>query len=374
MPMAPLLILLILSGLSAAARAVDENPWTLVAYFENDLFTDTDESYTNGVRLSWISPDVSSYERDPRLPQFIEKINDQLHFFHDLNVRDCGDPAADPLTCLQRNLVVSVGQLMFTPEDYLETELIEDDRPYAGYLFTTFGYHTRDAAQLDTIEVSFGVVGPASLAQQTQDFIHHLRDIPVFKGWDNQLKNEPVFQLLYEHKERLLAGRLAPDWTPPAWLSPALHPGHDLIVHAGANLGNAMTYANAGFEYRIGFGLPNDFGSAALRPGGDNSAPGRGAPRPGEEGIFRTLDRAVSLHVFASFDGRAVARDIFLDGNTFRESHSVDKKHFVGDMSLGIGLIYHRWKVSLARVWRSEEFEGQDEPHQFGSISVSYIY
>jgi hypothetical protein len=43
-------------------------------------------------------------------------------------------------------------------------------------------------------------------------------------------------------------------------------------------------------------------------------------------------------------------------------------------MSVGIGLIYHRWKVSLARVWRSEEFAGQNEPHQFGSISVSFIY
>jgi hypothetical protein len=373
-PAALVSILLVLVVFSPPSRATDDNPWTLVAYFENDLFTDTDESYTNGVRMSWISPDVSSYEHDPGFPGFISKINDRLRFFHDLNVRDCGDPSADPQTCLQRNLVISLGQLMFTPEDYLATELVEDDRPYAGYLYSTFGYHTRDDAQLDTIEVTFGIVGPASLAQQTQDFIHHLRDIPVFKGWDNQLKNEPVFQLLYEHKERLVAGRLLRGWSPPRWLPSEWHPRYDLIGHLGANVGNAMIYANLGFEYRIGLGLPNDFGSAALRPGGDNSAPGRWSPRKGDVGTPRPAFETGSLHLFASFDGRAVARDIFLDGNTFRDSHSVSKEYFVGDMSVGIGLIYHRWKVSLARVWRSEEFAGQNEPHQFGSISVSFIY
>ncbi len=247
MPRAQRYLLVLLLGYHSSLQASDKNPWTIVAYFENDLFTDTDQSYTNGVRLSWISPDVGSYERDPRLPRAIEKINDRLHFFHDLNTRNCSNSRAEAGQCLQRNVVVSVGQLMFTPEDFRATELIKDDRPYAGYLYTTFGYHTRDNNQLDTIEVSFGVVGPASRAKQTQDFIHHLRDIPVFKGWDNQLHNEPVFQLLYEHKERALSGRLAPNWKTPGWLAEDWHPRHDLIVHAGTNLGNAKTYANIGF-------------------------------------------------------------------------------------------------------------------------------
>lgn len=80
------------------------------------------------------------------------------------------------------------------------------------------------------------------------------------------------------------------------------------------------------------------------------------------------------MHLFASFDGRAVARDIFLDGNTFQDSHSVDKKYLVGDVSLGLGLIHRRWKFSLARVWRSKEYDGQQEPHKFGSVSLSYSY
>jgi lipid A 3-O-deacylase len=355
-----------------------KQPWTLTAYFENDLFADTDESYTNGVRLSWISPDIGSYDDDPRLPGFVRNINDRLHFFHSSNEPDCDDRNVHGENCLQRNLVISVGQLMFTPADASQTDVVKDDRPYAGYLYTTFGYHTRDESQLDTVEVSFGIVGPASLARETQDLIHDIRGIDRFRGWEAQLHNEPVFQLLYEHKDRFHHrsgfGLLAPNWQRPDWLPENWHPRHDFITHIGANVGNAAIYANAGFEYRIGLGLPDDFGSAALRPGGDNSAPGQLDSRSEIDDLKPPTSKESSLHVFASFDGRAVARDIFLDGNTFQDSHSVNKKYLVGDVSLGIGLVHRRWKVSLARVWRSEEFDGQDEPHKFGSISVSYSY
>jgi len=39
------------------------------------------------------------------------------------------------------------------------------------------------------------------------------------------------------------------------------------------------------------------------------------------------------MYLFAFVDGRAVGRDIFLDGNTFTDSHSVTRKTFVGDLS-----------------------------------------
>jgi lipid A 3-O-deacylase len=372
------LVVLLMLCPCALQAADDEQPWTLTVYFENDLFADTDESYTNGVRLSWISPDISSYEHDDSLPGFVRRINDNLHFFHDINKRDCGDSEAVREYCLQRNLVISVGQLMFTPADASETQVIKNDRPYAGYLYATFGYHTRDIAQLDTVEVSLGVVGPASLAKETQDLIHDFRGIDRFRGWERQLYNEPVFQMLYEHKnrynDRYNFGLLAPNWKPPDWLAPNWYPRHDLITHVGANFGNAAIYANTGIEYRIGLGLPDDFGSGALRPGGDNTAPGQLDYRRKIDDVQSQVFKESSLHVFASFDGRAVLRDIFLDGNTFRDSHSVDKRHLVGDISLGLGMVHRRWKLSLARVWRSQEYEGQREPHKFGSISLSYSY
>ena len=69
-----------------------------------------------------------------------------------------------------------------------------------------------------------------------------------------------------------------------------------------------------------------------------------------------------------------MARDIFLDGNTFRSSHDVDTEHAVADFMAGITMGYRGLKLSLARVYRTREFEGQDKAQRFGSITLSYRF
>jgi hypothetical protein len=318
---------------------------TLNLYLENDLFGETDLHYTNGIRVSCVSPDLNSYLDDERLPPWVREVNDKLRFFHGLKDDDHPD--------LQRNLVISMGQLMFTPSDKEAREVIQNDRPYAGFLYLGFGYHTRDDEQLDTIEVNVGMVGPASLAEESQDFIHKIRAIDKFNGWDNQLENELGLQFIYEHKHRF---KLTSSW-----------PHQDFIAHSGVSLGNVATYLNVGGEYRIGWQLPEDFGTAAVRPGGDNSAPGDGDVRHCGQWIC-------GLHAFISVDSKVVARDIFLDGNTFEESHSVDRRSTVADAAIGFSFLVDGWKVSYAKVFRTREFEEQDKSHEYGSLSISYSW
>jgi len=168
-----------------------ERPWTTSLYHENDMFGDTDQDYTSGIRLSWISPNLASYRGDPAVPPIVDRINERL------------DKLFDFRTGLTRNVVVSLGQLIYTPSDREARELLEDERPYAGYLYLSFGFHARTANRLDSAEVHLGVVGPASLAQQSQNLIHDLRGIDRFQGWRNQLRNEPALRLVYENKLRL---------------------------------------------------------------------------------------------------------------------------------------------------------------------------
>ena len=73
-------------------------------------------------------------------------------------------------------------------------------------------------------------------------------------------------------------------------------------------------------------------------------------------------------------DGRAVARDITLDGNTFRDSHSIPKESFVLDYSLGIGLGGTGWQLTYSQASRSQEFKGQDGWQNFGSLSFSWFF
>ncbi len=69
-----------------------------------------------------------------------------------------------------------------------------------------------------------------------------------------------------------------------------------------------------------------------------------------------------------------MARDIFLDGNTFRDSPSVDKKYFVGDAFYGLGVIHGRWQLTYTEAVRSREFRGQKDENYFGSIMLSRTF
>ncbi|NVK40036.1 MAG: lipid A deacylase LpxR family protein [Oceanospirillaceae bacterium] len=341
LPLALLLAALLPPGLQAA----ENPPWTYNFYLENDLFSETDRHYTNGIRFSAVSPDIDNYLYDPRLPRWVRRVNDWFEPLY---------PVPESRTDeVHRNIVLTAGQLIFTPEDIDRTTLDPDDRPYAAWLYGGVGYHAKTREKLNSVELNFGVVGPAALGQEAQDFIHELRGFDKFQGWDHQLKNEPGLQLVYEHKRRI---RELPPGT--GW-------GADLIWHDGGSLGNVATYLNAGAELRAGWRLPDDFGTSALRPGGDNSAPGRGDPR---------MHGGLGIHGFLSLDGRWVLRNIFLDGNTWRDSHSVDKEPLVGEAAYGISAVYKRWKVSFAQVHRSREFEGQPKSNSYGSLSVSYSH
>ena len=302
---------------------------------------ETDQQYTNGIRASFISPNLDSYENDPALPEWVRNTNRRLKALHN-------DKS------LQRNLVISLGQLIFTPEDIDATDLIEDDRPYAGYLHLSFGYHMRSDKKLHSTELSLGVVGPASLAEQAQDLIHDLRGFDKFQGWDNQLDNELILNLVHERKRKFSLPNIR-----------TLQ--QDVIGHAGFAMGNLATYLNAGGEYRIGWQLPDDFGTSSLRAGGDTSAPGNFDRRNKGEGFH-------GIHAFIAVDARLVGRDIFLDGNTFEDSHSVDKEPLIADIAVGISTTINRWKISYAQVARTKEFRGQPNSHKYGSLSFSYTW
>ncbi len=75
--------------------------------------------------------------------------------------------------------------------------------------------------------------------------------------------------------------------------------------------------------------------------------------------------------MFAGVEGRAIARNMFLDGNSCEDSHSVDKKYFVGDLQLGASVTVSTLRFSYTHVFRSEEYRGQIGGDQFGALTAS---
>ena len=303
---------------------------------DNDLFAQRDEGYSSGVQLSLVSPNLNDYTNDPCLPAFARWLNGHL-------------ARVQPKGFDEQNMVVKISQGIYTPADRQRSDLITDDRPYAGVLMVNLGYNARRGDYLRTTQFGVGIVGRHAYGEQTQDFIHSFTRSPRFQGWNNQLKDELLLSVLHERSQRLAfhpIGRGRLQW--------------DAISHWGGAIGNYQTHANGGFELRIGRDLPNDFGSSPVRPAGDNTA-------PSSQGLASTW----SWHAFLATDAKLVLRDITLDGNTFRDSPRVDKKSVVGEAALGVATTYGAWKVAVARYFRTREFDEQELRPSYGSFTVS---
>lgn len=293
--------------------------------FENDIFSNTDQYYTNGIRLSWLSP-------PDRTPDWA------LH-----------TARMFPLSLKGATVRTSyaIGQDIYTPKNIGMQNPPSDDRPYAGWLYGALGLTAETGPRLDQLELTVGVIGPDSFAKQTQDVMHNLVHTNKAHGWGTQLNNEPGVILTYRRCWRGLVSESI------------FGVPFDLTPHAGGALGNVFTYADAGFMLRYGKNLPFDYGPPGTQP----NVPGSG---------FFIPQNDFSWYLFAGFDGRAVARNIFLDGNTFRDSRSVAKNPLVGDLQFGIAIIWGRLRLGYTHVLRTREFKTQvGRVEGFGVLSLS---
>ena len=71
-------------------------------------------------------------------------------------------------------------------------------------------------------------------------------------------------------------------------------------------------------------------------------------------------------------NGRAVAYNIVLDGNAFRDGGpSVDRKPLVAEGQAGLVIHLGRVQTAFTVVTRTDEFEGQGKQELFGAVSLS---
>jgi len=339
-------LMAIVYGVSAPAWATEltaKDAQTLTVYFENDTFFGTDYLYTNGVKISWTSPDLQACRESSGMGSWADSLIEWLPFTKDPGFR--------------RTVSLSIGQNMYTPENTTTKELIRDDRPYAGVTYLDMGFTGKDLRQMNTWEIMVGIAGRHSYAEDVQKLIHRWKGVDIPQGWDHQIGDEPILNLYFEHRRKVFEFSVGSGW------------GYDLIPNLGAGLGNLYIGAHAGGQVRFGWNLPNDFGTSLIRPGSDTNAPlNEQDPR---------LDPSTcrwGIHVFMGVDGQCVLRNMTLDGNTFRDSHSVDREPFVGTLMAGVGLLIYRFKITFMQVYKTRAFKTQKSHERYGSITVSYTF
>jgi hypothetical protein len=143
-------------------------------------------------------------------------------------------------------------------------------------------------------------------------------------------------------------------------------PGLSFDTSASGNiaLGNMFTQALASLEMRFGHNMPGGFVyvpdpigysmqyDAALAPANPNSAAYYGSL------VMR---------------GVAVAHNIFLDGNTFKDSHSVPKEPLVGQLFLGLHYERPTWSIHFNMLYTTDTVDSSQVTFAEGNEMLGII-
>ncbi len=312
----------------------NEGAWTIT--LENDVLTGSDNNYTNGLGVSWVSADLNNYDED----RFVSKWGRFWSFLP--FVGDEGYTTYASWTLAQE---------MHTPDDITIPDPPLDDEPYAGVLYVDSMLYAKKDRWAHVWQLKLGVVGPASQAENTQKDFHDLVGGDEPMGWDTQLPDEPIVNVGYTVAHLSAAGRAGQtaEWR---------------VVSVGtAAVGNYFTGAGAGVYGEVGWNLVDAFGITALRTGLNTAS---------TVGVGRVQGWSVSF--FGGLGGYGVGHYLPLDGTVFHDSRSVDTKPFIGMGSFGLNVRHGGMVVSLAATVFTDTFETQRESASFGTLSMSWFH
>lgn len=243
------------------------------------------------------------------------------------------------LVCSERpacGTSIEVGQEIYTPS--IDAPLpVPGERPYAGWLYSRASVRAGDTRGLRSVEITLGVTGRPSLAESAQTAFHRL--IPGFRrplGWSHQLPTEVA-----------IAVRAGKEWylAPPGSIGRAM----DVVPVADATLGTLRTALGVGGRFRLGTGLAHPWLAS-------------GAPQ------------RLGIYGFVGSRGEAVARDLFLDGSTFRKSQHVARESTLSEWERGVAISAGRLAVEYRAVTRGREYRSGPPSHSYGALSVQWVY
>ena len=292
----------------------NDSPWL-------NQIDQTDRYYTHGIAVSVT-----------HRPQWGDRLSERLPFGRDAGRSGVGYVLAHE---------------MYTPDDLRADGVVENDRPYAGYAYFGVAHHRASQHALDQLQLDLGFVGPITQAGEIQTRSHEMWGGRNPRGWDNQLADEPTLQLWLRRVGRFALGREHGF-------------GLQLLPSAELAVGSVRLHLELAAVLRVGMNLPADFGTSQL---GSPRSP-IAEPRAGP-----------AVFVFGGARGRAVAHNMLISGNNIRSSHGRPISRAVGRVQAGLGATLRIRSWSLEAVYSqtvvSEQFQGQDGGHRYGSAVFS---
>ena len=294
--------------------AIAQTPRSLTLRIDNDAFdfwmlpwNRPDEEYSSGVHITSDGGDAPWWSR-----RFLQQIVPCT-----TSTREC------------RTGRIEIGQDLYTAATSVSQPTpAPDSRSNAGWLYVSEAARSLQASRSDELTFTLGVTGGPSLGKYMQTLAHSVA--PTFNrpsDWSRQVGFEPGAIIRYEQRRRLGVDDHAI--------------GFDLLPRFAVTVGNVSTAAEMGVQTRMGWHLRHPW-----------------LPRDGP----------VEIAIVGGISARAVARDLFLDGNTFQSGSHVGHETFVGSGEAGIQLRFRALSLAYRAVNDTRSYAAGPKWHPWASI------
>ena len=298
---------------------------------ENDAFYRDDGLYSNGLLGSWGYDDVEGMD-EQTLPDWLAYLVQKSYLY----------------TQQDKHYAISytVAHLIQTAIEIKVQELVEEDAPYVGMFAWETELTTYDEANIDRLSLLLGAVGPAAGGEYMQKVVHGVIGASEPQGWDNQIGNEFIINLQGERSWRVYEKMLESS-------------EFDIVTGIRGEIGNFRSDVGVGVDMRWGRGLQNNFSSASAFPA---------------QKLNTAHHSSNGWYFFANSSAFYVVNDIFIDGNSFQESHCVDLIHLQYGASVGVMVNIDNWNIVYTILQLSDQYHGQNERSRFGSLTFTYYF
>ncbi len=284
--------------------------------FENDIFTNTDRYYTNGIRFDLIDPALNR--------SFLTKL-------------------MIPLNKPVRNYYgISFIHRMYTPWDPHQDTIVPGDRPFSAYMY--FGFNKMSNAigkryrQLSAMNI--GLIGSAAQGKVIQETVH----FEDTDGWKYQIRNDIILDYYFRSEAGLVKGRSV-----------------EIGVWADAHAGTLLDNISVGPYLLAGIYDPRYLDQIAQ----------------GKWGISNPASDKLQCFLFYRFRGTLVAYDATLQGGVFTRSDYTlgpdQINHLTYEHNVGLVAAYKWASFQAEYYWLSPEYEGCDH-HQWGRCSLNFTF
>jgi len=310
-------LILALVALAPIASAIAQTPRTLTVRVDNDAFNfwtmpwkRPDGEYTSGVHIAYEGGAAPVWAR--------------------LFWSSRAACARNRVQCQMSR--AELGQDIYTPLSSSPTAKPDSNaRPNAGWLYLSQTARALSEGRSDEITLTLGVTGPPSLARLTQRLVHSAA--PEFNrrtDWTREIGFEPGATLRYQQQRHLAAGSV-----------------FDIAPRFVATAGNIDVSAEAGVRARLGWHLRHP---------------------------WLPEKTATEIAIVGGGSARAIARDLFLDGNTFHPSARVGHLPYVGSGEAGFQIRNNKLTLAYRAVTTSRAYAGGPRWHPWSSMVAALTF